>query len=426
VSSRHPDDVLGLGSTWPRPGWAVLDAARDQCFTGCIAFHTTPVVRVHLDRGHIYVAERVSDPSLGARLVDAGALTAAELDQGVIRLGQVEHLGRLFERAPSVDRHRVVVLLEMMTDEAARWVATQIVRGVDVTPYEHHSSGVHRWQTVPDAVAADGRGTALPAPVPGTAHLLVPEPGDVDELGDEVRIEWADAAWLGGGSGDIVERRAVRSLPAGDPEPVATTPLLDDEVAVAFVAAAADEIVDGFEVIWPTGEVQREFPAPVVEREPRVAQVPLTWNIRMPLPTAEPLPTPDPPADLLDELADEVALAVRRAIASITRLDHAAGDDSGALTDEDGARELHDGPLIVRSSTLTDEEASAARRLAEPALDVAPLTPSLVTATNGQAEAPIPLGAPWLPELTPPAAMTPLVEERTSALRRLISGLRRR
>jgi hypothetical protein len=154
--------------------------------------------------------------------------------------------------------------------------------------------------------------------------------------------------------------------------------------------------------------------------------VPLTWNIRMPLPTAEPLPTPDPPADLLDELADEVALAVRRAIASITRLDHAAGDDSGALTDEDGARELHDGPLIVRSSTLTDEEASAARRLAEPALDVAPLTPSLVTATNGQAEAPIPLGAPWLPELTPPAAMTPLVEERTSALRRLISGLRRR
>jgi hypothetical protein len=424
VTARHLDDALGLGATWPRPGWAVLDAAREQCFTGCITFHTSPAVRVHFDRGRMYVAERVSDPPLGARLVDAGALTAVELEHGVIRLGQVEHLGRLFERAPSVDRHRVVVLLELMTDEAARWVAAQVVSGIDVTPYEHHPSGVHRWQVAQAAVAPDARGTGFPAPVPGTAHLLVPEPGDVDELADEVRIEWADAAWLGGSGGDVVERRAVRSLPGGDAD--ATTPLLDDEVAVAFVAAAADEIVDGFEVIWPTGEVQREFPAPVVEREPVVEQVPLTWNIRMPLPTVETPLISDPPPDLLDELADEVALAVRRAIASITS-NGAAGHERGALDDTDAEPERHDGPLIVRSSTLSDEEAGAARRLAEPPLDVAPLAGPSVNGEAAWAPEPVaaPLGAPWL-DVTPPSASRPLVEERTSALRRLISGLRRR
>jgi hypothetical protein len=427
MRGRHSDDALDLGPGWPRPGWAVLDAAREQSFTGLLEFQTTPAVRVHLDRGRMYLAERVSDPPLGARLVDAGALTAAELEQGIVRLGNVEHLGRLFDRAPTIDRHRVIVVLELMTDESARWVAAQQVREVVVAPYEHHPSGVHRWKEAElDVAVSDSWAVpngSLPAPVPGTARFLLPDPSDADELADEVRIEWADAAWLGD---QPVERRAVRSLPVladrapRDGVPAADTAVeaeslggavLDDDVAVAFVAAAADEIVDGFEVIWPTGEVQREFPLPVVEADPAVEQVPLTWNIRMPLPTTEPAP------DLVDELADEVAAAVRRAIESIT-----SGAAAQPMAPPDPVEP--DGPRIVRSSTLSDQEASAARRLAEPALEPAP--PVHATSASPPALAPSLPGEPRLPDARPVATAPGAVDERRSALRRLISGLRRR
>jgi hypothetical protein len=422
-------DALDLGQGWPRPGWAVLDAARVQSFTGLIEFQTTPVVRVHLDRGRMYLAERVSDPPLGARLVDAGALTATELEQGVVRLGSVEHLGRLFERAPTVDRHRVIVVLDLMTDEAARWVAAQQVRDVAVVPYEHHPSGVHRWtegdldgavqHAVPSA-AIVGNGS-LPAPVPGTAHFVLPEPSDGDDLTDEVRIEWADAAWLGE---QPLDRRAVRSLPLlaelapDDVVPVAAPvdaaslggAVLDDDVAVAFVAAAADEIVDGFEVIWPTGEVQSEFPVTRVEAGPPVEQVPLTWNIRMPLPTSEPAP------DLVDELAEEVAAAVRRAIESIT----SGGVTHPVVQPEPVAPER---PRIVRSSPLSDQEAVAVRRLAEPVIEPAPPMPAAASSSPVASSA----GAPRLPDRPPVAAPAPeVVDDRKSALRRLINGLRRR
>jgi hypothetical protein len=460
----------------------VLDAARDQAFTGIVEFRTTPVVRVCFDRGQVYLAERVTDPPLGARLVDAGALTATELEHGTIRIGDLAHLGRLFERVPSVNRHRVLVVLEMMTDEATRWLAPQPVRGVDVLPYEMHATGVHRWERDRDrtVVLVDG-GAALPPPVAGTA-VLTPDAvvGDVDQLADDVRIEWADAAWMGSArdtpvrsSGPTLLAPVVTAPPAptgpSDGEaPLAADPvesLEPDDVAVAFVAA--EDVVDDFEVIWPTGEVQRELPG--ADREPTDAVVVappllppatgLTWNLRMPAPTVD--LTTATEAELVDELAEEVALAVRRAIAAIANGDVSDGiAEPLAELDVAGGATLDDGPLIVRSSTLTPAETEAAQRMSEPALDAPTLplrghraaiaprrhapepvpAPAAAPAVNGLAGAPAVSPVPPPPvhgavALSSNGVVDPLIDgtlvpadpgDRAGALRRLISAIRRR
>ena len=191
-------DVLGLEGTFPRPGWVVLDAIRDQRFTGEVVFALSPEVRVYADRGRIYLAERSSDPSLGARLVDAGALNAVQLAHGTMRLGDAEHLGRLFERVPSVDRHQVLVAAELMTEECVGWIAAQKVSGAEATPYRHHPSGVHRWERGPDSELAPG--DPLPAPAPDAAPVDIgpPEPlftpSDLADTDDMIR--WNEPSWL--------------------------------------------------------------------------------------------------------------------------------------------------------------------------------------------------------------------------------------
>ncbi|MFP5489406.1 MAG: hypothetical protein ACLGHQ_14015, partial [Acidimicrobiia bacterium] len=165
------DDLFGLAGTFPRPGWIVLDAARDHRVTGELCFDTAPAARVYLDRGRIYLAERISDPSLGARLVDAGALTAVQLERGSIRIGDIEHLGRLFERVPNIDRHTVLVTSELMTEECVSWIAAQRVPDVTWRPYRHHASGMHRWSSPRLAP-----GEPLPAPSAADAPVSFAPP----------------------------------------------------------------------------------------------------------------------------------------------------------------------------------------------------------------------------------------------------------
>jgi hypothetical protein len=178
VTVEIDDDKLGLEGTFPRPGWTVLDAVRDRRFTGEVVFDTLPEIRLYADRGNIYLAERSSDPSLGARLVDAGALNATQLEHGAVRIGDSEHLGRLFERVPSVDRHAVLVTTELMTEECVGWLASQRVDDVHVTPYRHHPSGAHRWDR-PFELAEPAPGDPLPAPPPGQAPLLHTPPAPI-------------------------------------------------------------------------------------------------------------------------------------------------------------------------------------------------------------------------------------------------------
>lgn len=196
--SEIVDDVLGVEGSFPRPGWVVLDAVRERRFTGEVVFETTPVVSVYADRGRIYLAERASDPSLGARLVDAGALNATQLEHGAMRIGDGEHLGRLFERVPSVDRQKVIVTAELMTEECVGWLARQRISDVEVTPYRHHPSGAHRW----DQPAFDlAPGDPLPAPAPDAAPIAIAPPEPLFRAADDVAdvedmIRWNEPSWL--------------------------------------------------------------------------------------------------------------------------------------------------------------------------------------------------------------------------------------
>src|SRR6186713_567727 len=180
------EDVLGVERTFPRPGWVVLDAVRERRFTGEVVFDTTPEVRVYADRGRIYLAERSSDPSLGTRLVDAGALNATQLEHGAMRIGESEHLGRLFERVPSVDRQKVIVTAELMTEECIGWLARVRISDVEVTPYRHHDSGAHRWDQMTAAAFDLAPGDPLPAPAPDAAPVAISPPEPLFRSVDDV------------------------------------------------------------------------------------------------------------------------------------------------------------------------------------------------------------------------------------------------
>ncbi len=345
--------LFGLAGTFPRPGWVVIDAARDHRFTGELAFETSPEVRVYLDRGRIYLAERVPDPSLGARLVDAGALNAAQLEHGAMRLGESEYLGRLFERVPSVDRHAVLITAEMMTEECVGWLAGQHVRTAAATPYRHHPSGVHRWDRPADCHDLVP-GDPLPAPAPDEEPIEIspPEPlfppgGPIEPFDDDM-IRWDLPSFLDSGNvderpehpeqvagiptpppsdvdtglgirSDWIERLTTEGLPDRDSDPLARATALP---------SIAVEPPDRFEVIWPSGEIDDQFGGsetasldghhPDLDRAGPTARLASTQSRRAGVDTLEPetvaLVEPD---DGTDERNDDVVLAVRRAVTSI-------------------------------------------------------------------------------------------------------------
>jgi hypothetical protein len=260
------DDLLGVERTFPRPGWVVLDAIRERRFTGEVVFETTPEVRVYADRGRIYLAERSSDPSLGARLVDAGALNATQLEHGAMRIGDGEHLGRLFERVPSVDRQKVLVTAELMTEECVGWLARQRISDIAATPYRHHVSGAHRWDQAYALLHDLAPGGPLPAPAPDAAPVAMgpPEPlfRSVDDLADvDEMIRWNEPSWLDEQVTpltpiDVAGRFA--ALRAADTEDEHDPITLDIEFAETAVAeaGAADDAERADDDVAPPDEQQ--------------------------------------------------------------------------------------------------------------------------------------------------------------------------
>lgn len=526
------DELLGLAGTFPRPGWVVLDAARDHRFTGEVGFDTTPAARVYFDRGGIYFAERATDASIGARLVDAGALTAVDLEHGLVRVGGVEHLGRLFDRVPTVDRHAVAVTVELMTDDCVSWLASQRVSDVEYAPYRHHPSGVHQWdRALSIGVAPSSIGGPLPAPRPSAAPVSLPPPDDavVDGVVPEILpeivpeiatgavaepvvaagmplppraeplldgvIEWDEPAWF-----DVaaLESRIVDQPPdtaADSPstpssrepapaEPVASVPDAGrvESPAESPVESPADEgdwidrlerhglpdadplasttplprlpvePIERFELVWPSGEIDEEFGAvdSVADdgHDPDADRIGATTRVTRPeplpgLPTrvvpsrpVQDVPATGVTADVTDgvaavgaavgadagpaDAADEVVLAVRRAVASIEvgaiaarqRLVGVNGDlgsGSRGTVDADG----HDavpapGRVAVRSGRNDWSRRTDTRSVFD-----APVIAE-----------PAPVPEPQLPPIVP-TATDDHATRRAGALRRLISSLRR-
>lgn len=182
MTERPHPDVLALRASLPAPGWTVLDTAREQRFTGELRAHTDDGAdyHVYVDRGEVYCAERSTDPTLGVRLVEAGAINAAQFEYGVLRIGDIEHLGRLFDRVPSINRDAVFVLNQLMTEETMRSMAARSITDVEATPYRHHPSGMHRWTTLDlsrtPAPWGEVPELALPAPAPDARPVSDHEP----------------------------------------------------------------------------------------------------------------------------------------------------------------------------------------------------------------------------------------------------------
>lgn len=480
-------ELFGLGGTFPRPGWVVLDAAREHRFTGELVFDVLPEVRAYLDRGEIYLAERRSDPSLGARLVDAGALNAAQLELGAMRIGDAEHLGRLFERVPSVDRHAVLVTTEMMNDACVAWLARQHVRGVVTEPYHRHVSGIHRWDR-PSTDLGLSAGDPLPAP-PSTAapiELAPPEPIFDDLNFSDGLVEWNEPSWLDERStawsdttvttqpdhdAEPTRREAGRSFDSDWIDMLATEGLPDpgDDPLASPVSLPSPSAPspDRFEIIWPSGEVDEEFGltesvdrehhpdqdragptariggfdgldrpvAPLVAVADRhgwppskPAIVPDEWAFESTRPSSS-APVDLVPGDIAreadvdgrdvaDDVADDVVLAVRRAVASIetgslaARRRLAANSSSAPTASVPPERNTAKAARPVDGAIETLDRRPAGRSVFDED------SPTDLSSTESRAETPHSTSTHPGDRAAEPA--------RVSALRRLIGGLRRR
>ena len=171
-----------------QPVWLTLNDARERAFTGEIVFETDPEVFAYLDHGIVYYAERATDASLGSRLLEAEVIDQTQLDRGTVRVGDIEHLGRLFDRDPSVDRDAVVVVAEAATAELVADLANRVTATARVTAYRHHPSGVHRWFVAPLEPVALQRPVGAVAQLDSTVVDQLPGLGFADT--DELTIEW--------------------------------------------------------------------------------------------------------------------------------------------------------------------------------------------------------------------------------------------
>ncbi len=172
----------------PRPAWHVIEAARRRYLTGVLMLDTTPPTNVYLRDGQVYFAERSTDGGLGVRLLVEGVITREQMHKGTLQVSGVEHLGRMFERDASIDRDAVELCVELMTDDVLTNVATVDVPGYKMVLYKRHPSGLDRWlptrvEVVTHLVEArhlvDDNVTITPGEGPRTRAHLTPPPAEV-------------------------------------------------------------------------------------------------------------------------------------------------------------------------------------------------------------------------------------------------------
>jgi hypothetical protein len=183
-------NTAALGVDGPQPAWLTLNQARERAFTGEIVFETDPEVHAYLDNGIVYYAERSSDASLGRRLLETGVVDVDQLERGTVRVGDVEHLGRLFDRDPSVDRDAVIVMAETATEQLVTELANRSTASVRATAYRHHPSGVHRWFVTQIEAAPMAHPASTIAHYDSTVIDGLPSLPFADNDAGELIIEW--------------------------------------------------------------------------------------------------------------------------------------------------------------------------------------------------------------------------------------------
>jgi hypothetical protein len=301
----------------------------------------------------VYFAERTTDGGLGVRLLVEGVITREQMHKGTLHVSGVEHIGRLFERDASVDRDAVQLCVELMTDDVLTSLADEVVHHVRMAMYKRHASGIDRWLPTrvevithvvssPQYADPDVAINAGEAPRP-TMHL---SPGPLDEQPEPTPVAApSPAAPAPVAPEPVVVEAAAPVVPA----PVVPAPVIPAPVVPAPVVPTP---ITPVEPAAPVEPVVAEVPAQPV-RVPAMA--PLTSVVPpspqytfqgvhpsdMPtgiLPVVDPMldGNPSPVADtpvaaddgialapeamhaiMSTGIADEVAEAVRRALAAI-------------------------------------------------------------------------------------------------------------
>lgn len=139
-------DLFDLGDlAAARPAWQLIEAARRRYLTGLLVMDTTPITNVYLRDGQVYFADRSTDGGLGVRLLVEGVITREQMHKATLQVSGVEHLGRMFERDASIDRDAVELCVELMTDDVLTHVADVPVTTYRMLLYRRHPSGLDRW-----------------------------------------------------------------------------------------------------------------------------------------------------------------------------------------------------------------------------------------------------------------------------------------
>jgi hypothetical protein len=169
----------------PRPAWQVIEAARRQGLTGELTLTTTPPTRVYLRDGSVYFAERSTDGTLAIRLLVEGVINREQMQRGTVIVNGVEHVGRMFEADPSIDRASVELCAELFTDDVMVDVANRVVSNYDLTLYKRHPSGIDRWYPHASNGSKPGDTVAIepePAPAPAAKPVVEAKPAEVKPI----------------------------------------------------------------------------------------------------------------------------------------------------------------------------------------------------------------------------------------------------
>lgn len=355
ASSGSMADFAAATTRVPRPAALTLDVARHHAFTGEITFHDEPIVRAYLDGGVVYHAERDGDPSVSESLLIAGVVDTTQLQRGMVRVGDVEHLGRLFDRDLTIDRDAVSVLVEQHTDDVITSIAASGDLAASICAYRHHRSGLHRWFVAP----VDHSGPSA-RPSSGVAQVdrsVVDDLPDLGRAGEGVKIEWDEPDPTGLG----VPLATTPNNGAGDAEVQAELDRFDADHAdwamgpmQSYLMASETAVVSPlgeFHIVWPDGteddslvdddpslapppdppigggtldtppvtdawgdrpfELTIQAPIGSATDEPRFTELPAPSLVHLDPVMVERLPAPDV------AVPDDVAAAVRRALQAI-------------------------------------------------------------------------------------------------------------
>jgi hypothetical protein len=270
----------------PRPAWQVIEAARRQYLTGELMLPTTPATRVYLRDGLVYFAERTSDGALPIRLMMEGVITRDQMQRGIVIVNGVEHVGRMFDADPSIDRASVELCTELFTDDVLVSVANVPVASYELALYKRHPSGIDRWY--PHTVPVSARQGEPQASSITTQAASAPKAAAKPKPKSEVPAEATPA---------------VQPQAKAEPRNNLNAPPITQAVPVTAPVAAT---------VPPPPPITQAVP---VTPSP-TAQIPKT----MPAPTAQIPVTPAPAAsDVVDAtvIADEVAEAIKRAFAGM-------------------------------------------------------------------------------------------------------------